>query len=242
MKSGMLAYGNQSIDYSIVTSNTLEKRVRIHVYPNGLVEVETPQSSTAHEVRQAVRKRARWIVNQLQVGENARAHVLPREYISGETHFYLGRRYQLKICETAIEPETVKLVGGRILVTLKNSDRAAVKRRLRDWYRGRANDYFSRRVALMSDNISWLKHPPPFRLGRMQKQWGSCSPLGIINLSTDLIKAPRDCVDYVIAHELCHLKEHNHSKKYYALLDACNPNWRHTKIKLDAMAELILAD
>ena len=115
-------------------SNSLEKRVRIHVYPNGLVEVETPQSSTAHEVQQAVRKRARWIVNQLKVGENARAHVLPREYISGETHFYLGRRYQLKICETAIEPETVKLVGGRILITLKNGDRVAVERHLRDWY------------------------------------------------------------------------------------------------------------
>lgn len=241
MRAGMLAYGDQSIGYSIVTSKSLEKRVLIHVYPNGLVEVETPQNSTTLEVQRAVRKRARWIMSQLKIGENARAHVLPREYISGETHFYLGRRYQLKIQETSIEPDSVKLVGGRILVTLVNGDRAAVKGRLRDWYKSRASDYFSRRLSLVSDNISWLENTPPLRLGHMKKQWGSCSPSGTINLSFDLIKAPRDCIDYVIAHELCHLREHNHSKRYYALLDACSPNWRHTKTKLDAMAELILA-
>lgn len=242
MKTGMLTYGDQLIDYSIVTSKTLEKRVLIHVHPNGLVEVETPLSSTSLEVQQAVRKRARWIVNQLKIGENVRAHVLPREYISGETHFYLGRRYQLKIQETNIEPNSVKLVGGRILVTLRSGDRTAVKRHLKNWYKSRAFDYFSRRLSFVSGNISWLKSSPPIKVASMQKQWGSCSPSGTINLSFDLIKAPRDCIDYVIAHELCHLKEHNHSKKFYALLDACSPTWRHTKVKLDAMAELILAN
>ena len=120
-------------------------------------------------------------------------------------------------------------------------DRAAVKNRLQRWYKERANDYLSRRLALIAGELLWLDDVPPLKLVRMQKQWGSCSPAGAINLSPDLIKAPRDCVDYVIAHELCHLREHNHSKKYYALLDACHPNWRVTKSKLDGMAELILA-
>ena len=127
------------------------------------------------------------------------------------------------------------------MITLRVGDRAAVKNRLQKWYKERANDYLSRRLALIASELLWLNDAPPLKLVRMQKQWGSCSPTGAINLSPDLIKAPRDCVDYVIAHELCHLREHNHSKKYYALLDDCCPNWRVTKSKLDTMAELILA-
>lgn len=241
MKNGTLIYGDESTDYSIVPSEGLNKRILIHVYPNGQVEVETPTSSTWPEIQQAVKKRARWIMTQLKTVKDTRAHVLPREYISGETHFYLGRRYQLKIQETDTEPSSVKLVGGYILIKLRVSDRAAVKSRLQKWYKTRATDYLSRRLSLVSDGLVWLDKVPPLKLTRMQKQWGSCSPAGTINLSSDLIKAPRDCVDYVIAHELCHLREHNHSKKYYALLDVSCPNWRHTKAKLDAMAELILA-
>jgi len=241
VNSGTLNYGDQTIDYSIMKSKNLDKKILIHVYPNGQVDVEIPRTSTESEVRQAVKKRARWIMKQLKVGVDARAHVLPREYVSGETHFYLGRRYQLKIHETNAEPSSVKLVGGHILITLRVRDRAAVKNRLQKWYKERAMDYLSRRLALIAGELLWLNDVPPLKLVRMQKQWGSCSPTGAINLSPDLIKAPRDCVDYVIAHELCHLREHNHSKKYYALLDACYPNWRVTKSKLDAMAELILA-
>ncbi|MCF6319264.1 MAG: M48 family metallopeptidase [Proteobacteria bacterium] len=241
MKSGTLIYGDISTDYSIVISNNLNKKILIHVYPNGHVKVEMPQATAIPEVHQAVKKRARWIMNQLKAGAETRAHVLSREYISGETHFYLGRRYQLKIHETNIEPTSVKLVSGNILIKLRINDRAAVKSRLQNWYKDRAVSYLSRRLDLIVDGLSWVDGVPPLKLVRMQKQWGSCSPSGTINLNSDLIKAPRDCIDYVIAHELCHLIEHNHSKKYYLLLDACYPNWRHTKFKLDNMAELLLA-
>lgn len=74
----------------------------------------------------------------------------------------------------------------------------------------------------------------------MQKQWGSCSPAGRLLLNPQLIKAPRECIDYVISHELCHLKEHNHSPRYYRLLSQLMPGWKTVKARLDGMAEVLL--
>jgi hypothetical protein len=81
---------------------------------------------------------------------------------------------------------------------------------------------------------------PDWRIVRMQKQWGSCSPAGVILLNPHLVKAPRACVDYVICHELCHLQEHNHSPRYYRLLGQIMPGWEAVKIRLDGMAETLL--
>jgi len=74
----------------------------------------------------------------------------------------------------------------------------------------------------------------------MKTQWGSCSPTGAILLNPHLVKAPRECIDYVISHELCHLKEHNHSPRYYRLLSKIMPRWEVVKARLDGMAELLL--
>ena len=92
----------------------------------------------------------------------------------------------------------------------------------------------------IADRVVWLKAMPDWRLVRMQKQWGSCSPAGVILLNPHLVKAPRQCVDYVICHELCHLEEHNHSPRYYRLLGQVMPGWETVKTRLDGMAELLL--
>lgn len=236
-----IRYGDEKIEYAIVRNSRLNTKVRIHVHPNGVVEVEAPESRSPQEIASAVAKRARWVSLQLANARANRAYALPRVYESGETHFYLGRRYQLKVIESDSAPSSVVLKSGQIRVTLRSADPAAVRRRLRMWYRERARDYLARRLSEVSSSISWLRSEPPIKLMSMKKQWGSCSPSGSINLNPDLIRAPRDCIDYVIVHELCHLREHNHSKRYYALLDRHLPGWRTTKARLDRMAELLLA-
>ena len=76
----------------------------------------------------------------------------------------------------------------------------------------------------------------------MQTQWGSCSPAGRITLNPHLVKAPRDCIDYVILHELCHLAEHNHSERFYRLMQQVMPQWGKIKQRLDGMAASLLND
>lgn len=74
----------------------------------------------------------------------------------------------------------------------------------------------------------------------MRTQWGSCSPKGEVLLNPYLVKAPKVCIEYVVAHELCHLKEHNHSERFYRQLGRVLPDWTMRKAELDNMAELLL--
>lgn len=236
-----LHYGDDFLPYHVIINPLLTEKVRIHVHPNGRIEVEAPKGCAAADIDQAVRKRARWIIKQLDAAKQVLAHTLPREYISGETHFYIGRRFQLSVIKSKEIPSDVKLRAGRIEITTRSTDPAAIRRRLNNWYKEKSMTYFRRRLEFVSGNISWIEKTPSIKLVPMKKQWGSCSPNGVIHLNPWLIRAPVDCIDYVITHELCHLREHNHSKRYYELLQRHHPNWQHIKAKLDGMAELLLA-
>jgi predicted metal-dependent hydrolase len=242
MTTALLSYGDRTTDYRITPNPQLTSKILIHVHPDGAVEVEAPPERDLAAVRAAVQKRARWIFDNLDSARDAKVYAIPREYVGGETHFYLGRRYRLVVRAEPSSPSSVKLTRGNIEIVAPVADRAAIRRRLREWYRIRAKEYFQRRLENIILNLDWLSEVPPMKLVTMQQQWGSCSPSGAINLNPALIRAPRHCIDYVLLHELCHLKEHNHSKKFYALLQRHDPNWVATKVELDRLAELLLIE
>ncbi len=238
----VLRYGDRETEYSVSFVQRLASKILIHVHPTGEVEVEAPDGSDEARIRGAVQKRARWIFDNLDAAKDARAYALPREYVGGETHFYLGRRYRLHVFAERGVSSSVKLVGGRIEVIVPVADPAAIKRRLKEWYRSRAEDYFQRRLHEVTAKLPWLEVPPQMKILTMEHQWGSCSPSGSINLNPALIRAPRHCIDYVLLHELCHLKEHNHSKRFYALLQKHDSNWVATKAELDRLADILLVE
>jgi predicted metal-dependent hydrolase len=237
-----ISYGDTSIRFRVVRTANVTGKIRIHVYPNGKVEVEAPKDTSEKDVVSALRKRARWVSLQLTAQAKASEHVLPRTYSSGETHFYLGRRYVLKVLKQSSNEKTVRLWGGQLQVATNPSTSDEVKRALDLWYRQRANLYFARRIEELSSDLAWIKQPPSLKLRTMKTQWGNCSPSGTVCLNPRLIKAPRDCIDYVLMHELAHIPEHNHSKRFYALMDRNLPNWRQIKSRLDGMAEMLLAE
>ncbi|WP_284126596.1 M48 family metallopeptidase [Parerythrobacter aestuarii] len=238
----IVRYGDQEVLCLVRQTAAVTGRIRIHVYPNGDVEIEAPCDKETGQIRAAAQRRARWIFQHRNAAIAARRMVLPREYVSGETHFYLGRRHKLIVNQSNAHPSEVKLLRGKLVVTLPVADRAAVKRRLNAWYDVRAVDYLSDKFSEISGRLNWVEVCPPLKLMRMRTQWGSCSPDGIIYLNPALIRAPRHCIEYVILHELCHLKEHNHSKRFFDLLNKQMPNWQRAKAELDSIADLILAE
>ena len=237
---GMLRYGDRSARYSLAETARLTAKIRIHVHPGGKIEIEAPVGGDRSLIRAAVQKRARWIFANLDAANETSAYASPREYVGGETHFYLGRRYRLAV-KQASGKAGVKLAGAALRVTVPVADRTSIKQCLSRWYRERALDYFSRRLTLVAQEIDWLETVPRLKLTAMEHRWGSCSPSGSITLNPALIRAPRHCIDYVLIHEICHLKEHNHSKRFYALLTKHLPDWERTKVELDRLAELLLA-
>jgi predicted metal-dependent hydrolase len=232
------AYGDEVIDFSLrrQLSRTVP-RVAIHVEPDGRVLVDAPNTVPLADVLMAVKKRSRWISQHVGVAKARLAHVLPREYVSGESLHYLGRRFRLKVIVKAGTTAEVRMRGAFISVTVPEHTAATIRCDLDAWYRQRARELFAARLAAVAAPLRWVKQLPPTRLQFMTVQWGSCSPSGRITLNPLLVKAPRECIDYVLLHELCHLLHHNHSPKFYRTLDRHMPNWRAVKEKLDNMAE-----
>ena len=240
MKQASFTYGRERFDYEVVFVSDRAEKIAIHVHPDASIQVDAPEGEADERIHRAVLKRARWIRNHVQSARERREHALPRTYVSGESHFYLGRRYQLKVLAPNGDGARVRLLRGRICVETERREADVVRKCLYGWYRDRAYEVFSRRLDAVADTIPWLKNHPQIGLRSMRRQWGSCSPSGQVLLNPHLVKAPRDCVDYVITHELCHLREHNHSPRYYRLLGEILPGWESTKAKLDGMAELLL--
>ena len=237
---GKLHYGADEIAYRVIDNERLATRVRIHVDPDGDVEVERPIGLPSGEVAEAVQKRARWIVRHVEAAKSAKKYALPRRYVSGESHFYLGRRFKLIVVSAERGSSSVRVWRGRLEVALPVNDAAAVRRRLTTWYRDKALVHFSRKLRELVSAFDELSTVPDFQLLATEKQWGSCSPAGRLSLNPALIKAPTHCIEYVLLHELCHLIEHNHSKRFYALLGRHCPQWRAWKKELDGYAEQLL--
>ncbi|MDQ6967478.1 MAG: SprT family zinc-dependent metalloprotease [Mariprofundaceae bacterium] len=231
-------YGDKTYEYSVQFLSSRKKTISIHVLPNATVEVKAPSHTDKQKIVETMKKRARWVVKHVEQIQRSNDQVLPREYVSGETHFYLGRRYQLKVIPS--DTNQVKLSRGMFMIEITNTSRGKVKGLLENWYKEHARLIFEKHLTLITANIDWLDMAPPMTIRQMKKQWGSCSPMGRISLNSNLVKAPAECIDYVITHELCHLHEHNHSKKFYALQNQYSPNWKAIKAKLDGMAEQLL--
>jgi predicted metal-dependent hydrolase len=114
---------------------------------------------------------------------------------------------------------------------------SVVQKLLEAWYRAEAKRIFSSRMAACFPRLAHLQVAyPTLSVRRMKARWGSCSSTGNIILNLKLIHLPLECIDYVIVHELCHLKEHNHSKRYYRLLEQILPDWRERRAALNAFS------
>lgn len=225
-----LQYGTRKISYSLERKE--RKTLAIEVHPDTTVAVIAPLGSSNAEIEEKLLKRARWVIKQQQFFEQFLPSTPPREYVPGETHFYLGRKYLLKVQEG--EENTVKLKGGELVVVTKNKSPENVKRLLMDWYYSHADRKFDEiyTEALQMFHRYRLKRQPLY-LRKMRSRWGSCTAKGKVILNPEIIKAPSKCILYVIVHELCHQIQYNHSKKFYDIQSEIMPDWERWKNRLE---------
>lgn len=241
-------YGDEVISYQVIRKPLAEgkkRKISIKVNPNCEMVVTAPDDAKRGDIHEAVMKRAGWIFEALQEFRSHQEYVQAKQYVSGEMQFYLGRRYVLKVVEDHDAISTVKMERGKLLVVLNrfNEDKQALTKALvNGWYKVRAERIFHERLSELLPQTTWVTGIPSFRVLPMQKQWGSCSVKGNLMLNPHLIKAPKECIDYVILHELCHIAEHNHSERFWRLLTQVMPNWKEVKSRLDGMAELYLSE
>ena len=233
-----ITYGGERLPYRLNIDPSRRSRVAIHVEPTGEIVVDAPEDASETDIHKAIHTRARWIFSQVGKARDRFRHVRPKEYVSGEEVLYLGRRYMLKVIVDGSR-QSIKLKGNRLEVNVSSTDRDTIRGKVWAWYRVKARDYFDRRLAEWEKRLPWVQTRPPLRLQKMEKRWGSCTPKGEIILNPHLIKAPRDCIDYVLLHELAHLRHHDHSPEFWSLIENADPQWRERKARLDMMVEVL---
>ena len=207
--------------------------MQIAVYPDGKVVVKAPEGTLVEEVKKRVRRRSRWIKKQLDYFQQFEPRTPPRCYVSGETHFYLGRRYRLKVISAT--ESSVKLSRGFLHVSVKETAESAVIKQLLDcWYTEKAQQHFPASFKRCWPAFEKQGLPcPNLKIRTMKTRWGSLSSKGNLTLNLVLIRAPRECIDYVMTHELCHLVHSNHGPGFYQLLEQTMPDWKQHKAKLE---------
>jgi len=209
------------------------RTVGIFVEPDRRLTVLAPAKADIESVERIIRRRLPWIRRQRRELEALPPPTSPRQWVNGETHRYMGRQYRLKLIIG--DEYSVKLSGAYFVVVLPDvKDRGAIQRLMASWYRQRARKIVAERARRLIESTTWLEiHDlPPITLKLLSHRWGSTTRAGRIAFNVDVIKLPPACLDYVIAHELVHLKIPNHSPAYWRMLGRVMPDWGKWREKL----------
>ena len=228
-----IIYGSSTIEFKL--KYTDRKTLGITVHPDSSVEVKAPLNASKERIFERLERRAGWILEQQRYFSSFEPNRVSYVYKSGETHYYLGRQYRLKIVEGA--GEEVLYRRNFLHVVTMDSSPQNVKQLLHAWYRTRAQVKFAEYAAPLVERFKrYDVAPNSIVVQQMEYRWGSCTAKGNILLNPLLVKAPIACIEYVIIHELCHLVHRNHTKAYYALLSREMPDWEKWKERLEQFA------
>ncbi len=228
------------IDYKVTHRPAVTRRIHLEIDDHGSLLVVAPRRMSRRVIQVSLQRRARHVARFL---DRARARLsdLPEyRYTSGEKHLFMGRRVTLDV---VVKPGrgSVGMTGQCIRIVTADPEPERVRNSLQRWHRQQAQQHFESRLAALARVAPWVGGQiPPMRLRKMKRTWGSCSSRGVITLNPLLLKAPPACIDYVIAHEICHLEEHNHGKAFYALQEQLYPDWRESKALLSARSHIYL--
>ncbi len=224
-------------DIPVVVRHREIKNLHVGVYPpDGRVRVSAPLHLDADAVRLALVSRVSWIRRRREEFLSQERQTA-REYISGESHYFMGKRYRLDVVmkESSYRSISVAVRGNDVikLYVPANTDRATRERAMARWYRGQLKDLvpplrerWEREIGVAADEV---------RIKKMKTKWGSCNiDARRIWLNLELVKKPYRCIEYILVHELVHLLERRHNDRFRSLINMHLPDWRLRREELNS--------
>lgn len=216
-------------------SYLLERRPRrtigLKITADGLV-VHAPKRIFEFQLNQILQEKSNWILNKLQARETNQVEKI--QWADGEHLLYLGNDIQLCVTQSSSNKALTFDQNTLTMACLQPNNHALVSRKVIQWYKKQATSDFSRRLEILAAKLGVAT--PPLTLSNAQSRWGSCNSRGKVRLSWRLLQAPPHIVNYVICHELAHLKQMNHSAKFYAVLESLFPNYKAAEKELKALS------
>lgn len=217
-------YQIEDIEFNVTYSG--RRTLGISILPDSTVIVRVPYLTSLKTINRIVNEKADWIINHRDRYRNKENHRLNRLYITGENHLFRGTEHVLRIEKSG--KSFIRFYDTIIELGLdKTEDPASIKSLLYQGYKNEALKVFPELLSnILIKYEDQMFKPTGLVIRTMKRRWGSCSNKGTITLSTELIKLPDLFIEYVILHELCHLKHHNHGTGYYKLLSELFPEWK----------------
>lgn len=218
-----------------ITITVIQKNIKnMHLYvkpPDGHVEVSAPVQLSIESIEMFVRTKMSWIKRQ-QEKFALQPRQTEREYASGEAFFVWGVQYYLLV-NYSYKGNSLVLDGDKAILTVRKESTAKQREAwVNEWYRDRLKEQIDSLLPKW-EKITGL-YCSSWQTKYMTTRWGTCNTnTGKIWLNLQLAKKPIECLEYVILHELVHLKEKNHGEKFVALMDKYMPNWRDIRKKLN---------
>lgn len=225
----------EAVDYRLVRAR--RRSIGMSVDLDGLT-VRAPRWVTLREIEEALVERAAWIVRTLSEWRARRRDVLPREWRTGSPILYLGDELRLAVFPSRTMIVRPDLFDLTILHPSANDERAVADTVSR-WLRDEAARRIVPRVADFARRVT--DATPPVRLSNARAEWGSCNHRGEIRLNWRLIQLPPALADYVVAHEVAHLVELNHSRRFWALVETLMPGHDAHRRALEEWTALLAA-
>lgn len=219
---------------SIEVTRKAVKHVHLSVHPpDGRVTLVAPTATRLEVARAYAISRLGWIRAQ-QATLAAQARETPRQFVERESHYLWGRRYLLRVVYVEAKPE-VRLDHRRITLSVRPGSSAEKRAEvIHAWHKVLLHEAVPPLIAKWEARLGvQVQH---YFLQRMKTRWGGCNPrAGHIRLNTELVKKPKDLLEYVIVHELAHLLEPTHNERFTLILDEHYPTWREARAELNAL-------
>lgn len=215
----------QFLELLVKRSARRKRRLSLSLNDEGEPLLQVPVSTSNADIEAMVKRHLTWLEQKQALFYEQLSSNPPLRFVDGEQIEFLGKKLNLSI-SIAASRAAVTQQDERLIVTVPAQSATKMSAQLQRWYRQQAQQFFSVRLGVWSKKIPWVVEVPPLRIRRMRARWGSCSSDGRICLNSELIRLDPCFLDYVIAHELCHLQEFNHSKRFYILMDTVMPDWR----------------
>ena len=215
------------------------KNTHLSVYPpDGRVHVSAPDYLSEEDVHSYVVSKWDWVLKQRrEIAEMPRQ--TEREYVSGENHFLFGSRYRLKVVEITSGQSCIKLQGDIMLMQVRHQ--ANRHTLIQEYYRSQLKEYIAELLEKWSNKLDLRDYTWQVKL--MRTQWGSCTKKSrILLFNLELASVPKECIEYVVVHELTHLTVENHGKVFEAMMTARLPRWRSLRSQLNSFIALPMSD
>jgi len=235
MKKIKFEYDKEQMELAIIKSK--RKSITIAIQPDGNLLVKAPVLMSDSEILKWVKTKTAWIIRRREKVLERQVVNPPKHYVSGERFLYFGKEYELEVRISSGRAGMVGIVDDKIVLFSKTGEGIEVESVLSNWYKNQAKIIISKRVHFYAGQMGETFER--ITIKSQKKRWGSCSSARNLNFNWRLIMAPQEVMDYVVVHELCHLRQMNHSEAFWREVETVLPYYKVHKKWLERNGDLL---